>query len=164
LNGKGFVLDDEEAIAVIAGLDRTLTYDKLSKATILIREGAEFIATNGDRTFPMPFGLVPGAGAIIAALESATGISPMVVGKPSSFMYHVAMERMGSNPHQTIVIGDRLETDIAGAQELNCRSALVLSGVTTEEMAKAWNPPPDRITSDLAHLLQEFLAHYRTPE
>ena len=159
LGEKGFVHDDNEAIAVIAGMDRTLTFDKLAKATIRIREGAEFIATNADRTFPMPYGLVPGAGAIIAALETASDISPVVVGKPSSFMYQVAMERMSCSPSQTIVIGDRLETDIAGGQELNCHTALVLSGVTSEETAKDWNPPPDLITSDLTQLLELFAEH-----
>jgi 4-nitrophenyl phosphatase len=74
-------------------------------------------------------------------------------------MYQVAMERMGCTSSQTIVIGDRLETDIAGGEELNCHTALVLSGVTSEETAKDWNPPPDLITSDLTQLLELFAEH-----
>ncbi len=159
LNEEGFRHSDEEVIAVVAALDRNLTYQKLSQATILIRNGAEFIATNADRTFPMPYGLVPGAGAILVALQAATDKDPVIVGKPSPFMYQVALERMGSDPSQTLVIGDRLETDIAGAQELKCWTALVLSGVTTAEKAQRWKPTPHWIAPDLTHLLRDFLDH-----
>lgn len=151
---KGFTTGEEDVIAVVAGMDRKLSYDKLSRATLLIRSGVPFIGTNPDRTFPVPEGLIPGAGAILAALETATSVKPLILGKPSPAMYQVALERLETTPAETLVIGDRLETDIAGAQALGCRTALVLSGVTTETDARAWKPQPDVIAKDLASLVE----------
>jgi 4-nitrophenyl phosphatase len=150
---QGFYFDGEQAVAVVVGMDRGLTYDKLSRAALLIRAGAVFIGTNPDRTFPVPQGLVPGTGAIIAALEVATEVKPTMIGKPAPEMYRVALERLGTKPEQTLVVGDRLETDIVGAQALGCPTALVLSGVTTEKAAKEWSPPPNWIEQDLTTLL-----------
>jgi len=146
---QGFTMADENVLAVVVGMDRQLTYEKLRRATLLIRGGAAFIATNPDRTFPTPEGLIPGAGSILAALEAACYISPYVAGKPSPAMYSIALDRLRMLPEQTLVVGDRPETDIAGAQAIGCRTALVLSGVTTPEGADAWQPPPDLILPDL---------------
>ncbi len=150
----GFLQSETEALAVIVGIDRKLTYDKLKAATLLIRLGVPFIGTNPDRTFPTPLGLVPGAGAILAAIEAATSISPIIVGKPEPAMYHIALERMKIPPQNTLVVGDRPETDIAGAQLLGCRTALVLSGVTDIDQAKEWQPAPDIIAKDLESLIK----------
>ncbi len=147
----------ENPIAVIVGMDRELTYKKLRQATLLIRAGIPFIGTNPDRTFPTPGGLVPGAGAILAALEASTSISPIIVGKPSPEMYMVAMDRMGIKTEATLVVGDRLETDIAGAQKLGCPTALVLSGVTSWQAAQSWSPRPEWIEPDLASLLNRLV-------
>ncbi len=149
----GYLPADEGVMAVVAGLDRSFTYDKLSRATVLIRHGAAFIGTNPDLTFPTPGGLVPGAGSILAAIEAASGVKPVIVGKPSPRMYEIALKRMGVAPENTLVIGDRLETDISGAQAIGCRSAVVLSGVSTIEQVNAWKPAPDWIADDLASLL-----------
>lgn len=156
LAGYGFTHDDKDVIAVVAGMDRQLTYNKLRTATLLIRSGALFIGTNPDRTFPVPEGLVPGSGAILAALEAATDISPNIIGKPAPEMYRVALERLEAPAGQTLVVGDRLETDIAGAQTLGCQTALVLSGVTKEDAARAWQPAPDWIVADLTTLVRQL--------
>lgn len=153
LESSGFHLDTRDVLAVVAGMDRGLTFEKLRIATLLIRSGAPFIGTNPDRTFPTPEGQVPGAGSILAALETATDTSPVIVGKPSPEMYRVALERLGATPDQTLVVGDRLETDIAGAQALGCLTGLVLSGVTSPAAARAWSPAPDFIAEDLSRLL-----------
>lgn len=153
LEREGYYHSEKNAKAVVAGLDRTITYEKLKLATILIRNGSEFIGTNPDKTYPMPEGLVPGAGSILAALEAATEIPPRIIGKPAPEMYYAALERLGTTPEETLVVGDRLETDIAGAQATGCLSGLVLSGVTDLEMAKNWNPPPNFIFKDLESLL-----------
>jgi 4-nitrophenyl phosphatase len=153
LTEAGFPVRAEGARAVIVGMDRKLTYDKLRTATLLIRAGVPFIATNPDRTFPVPEGLVPGAGAIVAAVETATDVKPKVVGKPEPEMYLAALERLGTTIEKTLVVGDRLETDIAGAQALGCPTALVLSGVTTDEKARLWTPAPDFILPDLSTLV-----------
>ena len=150
---KGFQHELERVQAVVIGMDRQITYDKLKQATLLVRSGIPMIATNPDRTFPTPEGLVPGAGSIIAALEAATDVEAFVVGKPSKEMFKVALERLGTSAGETLAVGDRLETDIAGAQAVGCKTALVLSGVTTETAARAWQPAPDFIFSDLAELV-----------
>ena len=143
----------EDAQAVVVGMDRDVTYKKLMEATLLINSGIPFLATNPDKTFPTPEGLVPGAGAILAAIEAATEVKPHNVGKPSPFMYQIALDRLSCAPKETIVVGDRLETDIAGAQSLGCYTTLVLSGVTDRLSGENWHPKPDLIVSDLSHLL-----------
>lgn len=151
----GFHTSEENPLAVIVGMDRHLTYEKLKTACLLIRSGVAFIATNTDRTYPTPDGLTPGAGSIVAALEAATDKTPTVVGKPSPEMYQLAMERMNTVPSNTLVVGDRLETDIEGAQAIGCLNALVLSGVTSSEDAYAWRPQPDCIAADLKSLIYQ---------
>jgi 4-nitrophenyl phosphatase len=157
LTGNKFHLGEENVQAVIVGMDLSLNYEKLCRATILIRSGAPFIATNADVTFPTPQGLVPGVGAILACIEAATSVKPHVVGKPAPDIYEIAMTRMGVKPKETLVVGDRLETDIAGAQTLGCHTALVLSGVTDITAAQKWTPAPELIAKDLNSVLDELI-------
>jgi 4-nitrophenyl phosphatase len=145
----------QKVLAVVAGMDRTLNYEKLRKATLLIRNGAEFIGTNPDQTFPTPEGLVPGAGSILAALETATGVTPIIAGKPEISMFKIALSRLNAMPENVLCIGDRLETDILGGQKAGCKTALVLSGVTSLQTGKNWVPAPDFITQDLSSLFSE---------
>lgn len=158
LREKGFAPitdpdDETSVVAVVAGIDRTLTYLKLRRATLHIRAGAPFYGTNPDKTFPTPLGLVPGAGAILAAIEAATDVKPIVIGKPLPFMLELAAERMGLTKDEVLVIGDRLETDIAGGQAMGARTALVLSGVSTREQVGTWKPKPNLTAKDLAELI-----------
>lgn len=153
LRQNGFDHSQENVLAVVGSLDRQLTFEKLKQATRIIRSGVPFIGTNPDPTFPTPNGLIPGTGAILAAIEAATQVRPVIVGKPSPEMYILAIDRMNSSPKETLVVGDRLETDIIGAQKIGCPTALVLSGVTGAAAASAWNPAPDYIVEDLAALL-----------
>lgn len=151
---KFFHSEKNGVLAVVVGLDRAFTYEKLRLGTLYIRTGAEFVGTNPDRTFPMPGGVLePGAGSILAALEAATDQAPTVIGKPNTGMYQAALDRMDVAAEQTLVIGDRLETDIAGGQAIGCPTALLLSGVTDEEKARAWQPNPDFIFNDLSDFL-----------
>lgn len=149
----GFTVSPEDAKAVVVGMDRTITYEKLKTATLLIRKGVPFIGTNPDRTFPSPEGLIPGAGSMLAALEAATGQSPLIIGKPKATIFNQAIDILGEAPENVLVIGDRLETDIAGGQAAGCRCALVLSGVSTRGMGEAWMPKVDYIAQDLTALL-----------
>ena len=144
---------EPHADAVVAALDRSCTYDKLERAAYAIREGAWFIGTNPDRSYPTPQGLAPGAGALLAALEAATDVAPTIVGKPEPWLFRLALERLGAQPRQALVVGDRLETDILGAQRLGIPAALVFSGVTTPEQAAAWSPPPHVTAPDFAALV-----------
>jgi 4-nitrophenyl phosphatase len=158
LDQMGFYHSEENPQVVVVGMDRQLSYHKLTQATLLIRSGLPFIATNPDKTFPIPAGLAPGTGSLLAALEAATDQKPYVIGKPYPGMYQIALERLGTPADQTLVIGDRLETDIAGGQTIGCPTGLVLSGVTTKEQANKWTPPPNIIAKDLTALLEELLS------
>lgn len=157
LASAGFRLSDVKCEAVVAGIDRSFTYAKLTIAQRQILDGALFVATNTDRTFPIPGGLAPGAGSLIAAIQAATGVEPIVAGKPSPAMYKIALERMNLPPADVLVVGDRLETDIIGAQTLGCPTALVLSGVSTAQQAADWKPAPDLVLPDLTSVL-DFLS------
>lgn len=155
LEEKGFHLakEGEEPIAVVAGMDRALTYEKLTQAALAIRAGKPFIGTNPDLTFPTPRGLIPGAGAILAFLEATTNVHPVIIGKPEPHLYRFAIERLGTHPEETLAIGDRIDTDIVGGQRTGCPTALVLSGVTSAAEAERWQPKPNFILPTLAELL-----------
>ncbi len=152
LAASGFENSENHVAAVVAGLDREVTYEKLKRATLLVGAGARLIGTNPDLTLPTPEGEIPGAGTIIAALEASTGQRAVVIGKPAPAMFEIALERLGTQPQETLVVGDRIETDIAGGQAAGCRTALVLSGVATLEQARAWSPAPDFIAENIAEL------------
>jgi len=156
LKKYGFNPNGNHPIAVVVALDRGINYQKMTDAALLIRSGVPFIGTNPDNSFPIPEGEAPGAGAILAALEAATGVSPVIMGKPQPEMYKMALERLGTSPEETLVVGDRLETDILGARYAGCMSALVLTGVTSLEAARKWQPPPDVISMDLTSLLGDL--------
>ncbi len=125
MRAAGFSLTDDARI-VVAGIDFDLTYDKLRRAARLIRDGADFIGTNDDATFPTDDGLVPGAGSILAALKTATDRQPFMIGKPNAPMFDAALRLLGTAPQSTLMIGDRLDTDILGAQQAGLKTALVL--------------------------------------
>ena len=147
------------ADVVVCGKDQTLTWDKLSTATLNIRAGAKFVGTNADTTLPTEHGITLGNGAILAALESATGVSPLVIGKPEPIMYQQAMSILGTEAAETVAIGDRLETDILGAARAGIRSILVLSGISTEEDLKTAGYHPTWVLPDIRSVtlaLQEY--------
>ena len=139
----------QEAVGVVAAIDRQLTYDKLRIATHLIRAGADFFATNTDRTLPTPEGHIPGSGAVIASLTASTDRVPMVMGKPEVAMYEIAMKHFGAAPETTVVIGDRLETDILGGIRAGIKSIFVLCGAGKREELQAVDYEPDLIIDDL---------------
>jgi HAD superfamily hydrolase (TIGR01457 family) len=113
---------------VVVGWDRELTYDKLRTAALLVQRGARLVATNADVTYPAPDGLWPGAGSILAAVVAATGATPTVVGKPSRPLFEAAAEETGAT--RPLVVGDRLDTDIAGASGMGWDSFLVTTGAS----------------------------------
>ena len=137
LDEKGFeILPVEraaEAQVVVMGIDRGINFQKVVEATLLVRRGIPFYATNMDRTFPTSRGEIPGSGAWISVITTATGIQPIVAGKPLPYLMELALERLGTKKEETLIIGDRLETDIAAAQAVGCMCALVLSGVSKEK-------------------------------
>jgi 4-nitrophenyl phosphatase len=137
---------------VICGKDHTLTWDKLATATLNIRAGAQFIGTNGDTTLPTELGITHGNGAILAALEVATGVKPTIIGKPEPIMYQQALALLNAEPTATVAIGDRLDTDILGAVRTGIRSVMVLTGVSTQDDLKDSDFQPTWVMSDIGEL------------
>ncbi len=132
LEESGVNLGQNRPDAVVAGICRTFSYEWLEKASTFVRNGAEFLATNLDATFPLEGGrLQPGAGAIVASIETASGCQPTVIGKPMPGIAEWAMEEAGVDRGETLVVGDRLDTDIACGQAAGCDTFLVLTGVET---------------------------------
>jgi len=157
LEDKGFEVlstsNAPEAKVVVMGIDRDITFDKMREATLLVRSGVPFYATNPDKTFPTPRGEIPGAGAWISVITMATEVEPIIAGKPFPFMMELSLEILGTKKEETLVVGDRLETDIAAGQAVECPTALVLSGVSTKAQADQWTPKIDVIADDLSALV-----------
>jgi 4-nitrophenyl phosphatase len=153
LQAHGFVLaDDSHVPYVVAALDRQLTYDKLKTATLAIRAGALFIGTNPDRTLPTEEGLIPGARAILAALEVATDVAPLIIGKPEPAMLEFALQKLQAEPKTTAIVGDGLETDIPGGRRMGLMTILMMSGVTAPEQLAGSALQPDLVYADIAAL------------
>jgi 4-nitrophenyl phosphatase len=156
LKAEGFYHSADAPKAVIVGMERDVTYEKLSTVTLFIRSGLPFIGTNPDRTFPTPRGLIPGCGAFLALLEAATDVRPIIAGKPEADLYNLALERLETKREQTLVVGDRLDTDILGGYRAGFPTALVLSGVSTLQDVEKFSPKPDRIVPDLQSLVESL--------
>ncbi len=139
-------------VVVIAGHD-AFHFAELKDATQAVLAGAEMIAAGRDRTFPVADGQSPGTGALVAALEYATDRTARVVGKPDPLIFATALDRLG--PGRALMIGDRLDSDLAGAHAAGIDGAIVLSGVTTREQAEAATAPaPVAIAPDLGSLVR----------
>jgi 4-nitrophenyl phosphatase len=150
----GFVLADQDVEIVAASIDWGLTYEKIKRAALLIRKGARFVATNLDPTRPTEEGLVPGTGAVIAAIAVGAETQPVPIGKPEPTMFEISMAKMGATPATTATLGDRIDTDMAGGVRAGCSTILVLSGSTTRAEAEAYGP--DLIFDDIAMLLRAW--------
>ncbi|URA10099.1 HAD family hydrolase [Thermospira aquatica] len=130
----GFSLSDSHADYVVVGKTSTFNFEMLKKAVRLIEKGAKFIGTNPDVIDPAEEGIEPACGTLLAAIEAATGKKPYIVGKPNPMMMLVAKRHLGCHAAETLMVGDRMDTDIVGGMEAGMKTALVLSGVTTKEM------------------------------
>lgn len=148
----GFYHSKENAQAVVAGLCWDCNYESIKNTSLMIQKGLPFFFTNPDPTYPTPEGNVPGAGTLLAALETATGVKAMLAGKPLPYLFEVAMKRLKSLPSETIVVGDRLTTDILGGFDAHCKTVFVLTGVNTREDLNNWSPQPDLIIDNIQDL------------
>ena len=159
LQDTGFSVEQNEGssdiCAVVVGLDRKITFKKMSEATLLVRQGIPFYATNPDRTYPTPRGEIPGAGAWISVIIEATRIAPIYAGTPEPDILLLAREQLGTPVSDTLVVGDRIATDIVGGQAAGMPTALVLSGVSSEAEANAWEPKIDFIAQNLQALIED---------
>lgn len=145
----------EDIDYVVVGVDRQFTYDKLRYAHAAIAHGhAQFIAANRDTTFPTDRGEVPGGGTLVAALVAATGREPITIGKPETLAYETILVEAGVPAARSVMIGDRLDTDIAVGRRVGARTVLVLTGLTTAAQAEVAPPEwrPDFVLADLRDL------------
>lgn len=148
-----------DASVVVAGLDRGFTYEKMARAVEALENGAAFIATNIDDRLPNERGYQPGAGAVIAGIEKASRKSPVVVGKPQPLMMLKAVDHLGCEPGDVVMVGDRLDTDIAAAHDAGMVTVLVLTGVSTRGDLATSDVLPDYVFADLPAMLQGFIGH-----
>jgi 4-nitrophenyl phosphatase len=160
LREAGFLVSTGETppehpvVAVVSGMDRQITHDKIKVAMRLIMNGADFIATNTDGSFVTPEGFNPGTGMVIGALQFASGTNPTVMGKPEAAIFQTALKRFKADPSTTLMVGDRLNTDILGANRLGITTAMVLTGVNSREEVETGEVKPDLIYNDITVLLQ----------
>lgn len=147
------VQNAHKGAAVVFGIDRDINFEKVVEATLLVRSGIPFYATNPDLTFPTPRGQIPGNGSWYRVIESATNVTPVIAGKPHPYIMELALKRLGLDKEKVVVVGDRIETDIMGGQVIGCKTALVLSGISTKQQGEAWLPPISYISQDLTTLV-----------
>jgi len=145
----------EEINCVLVGMDRSFTFAKLNLAYQAIIRGASFLATNTDLTYPVERGTIPAAGSIVKAIEASTGKDPLVLGKPNPFGIETVVEKRGSSLAESIIVGDRLETDILAGKKAGVTTVLVLSGITGRKKLKKAHSclKPDYTISWLPELL-----------
>jgi HAD superfamily hydrolase (TIGR01457 family) len=145
-------VEDESADIVVVSLDRTINYQKMTVCYRAIRNGALFIATNDDADFPVEDGYLPGAGAMVAAVERCTGKKPFIVGKPNTYFARLILEENKLKKDEVITVGDRLETDVRFARNAGIKSILVLTGVTKKEDIEKSKDKPDYVTETINKL------------
>jgi phosphoglycolate/pyridoxal phosphate phosphatase family enzyme len=160
-NGRDALAAVGAVDSVVVGLDTDLTYGRLACAAEAVRSGARFIATNRDPIYPLEKGLMPGAGTIVAAIETATGVTPISIGKPGPLLLEVAAHAAGRRPQDAVMIGDSLVTDVPAAIAVGAKSVLMLTGISTraEVNALAAEDRPTAIAADaseLAMVLEEL--------
>ncbi|MNB95261.1 putative hydrolase YutF [compost metagenome] len=153
--GLTIVTDDPQY--VVQGIYRSFTYDSLAQASRWIMGGAKFVLTNPDLMLPSDDGVMPGAGSLGAAIEAASGVPPVVIGKPESHLISYAVSMLGIKQEEAVVVGDNMRTDISAGANAGCRTILVLTGLTTEDNLEHYKTvtgvTPDEICSDLAELI-----------
>ncbi|HEU5325924.1 MAG TPA: HAD-IIA family hydrolase [Candidatus Limnocylindria bacterium] len=149
--------------AVLVGLDPQVDYARLAVAMSAVEAGARLIATNADTRYPTPAGFLPGAGSIVAALATATGVTPEVIGKPAPAMFTAIFEASGVDAAHAVVVGDNPDADVAGAHRAGCAAILVLTGVASAEAADALEGErrPDAVAAgpaEVRRLLEDRLS------
>ncbi|HZU67427.1 MAG TPA: HAD-IIA family hydrolase [Ktedonobacteraceae bacterium] len=148
-------LDAQKADAILVGLDRGFDYTKMTHAANAVRAGALFVTINRDPVLPIAGGFIPGCGALAAAIEVSSGITPEVVGKPEPRLLLEAMHALGSRADETVMIGDTLSVDIQAGHNAQTHTILVLSGSSSRKDLEKSSLKPDHVYEDLADMLQK---------
>lgn len=154
LHNIGYVMTQRDPDYVVLGETRTYSFEAIARAIQLIESGARFIATNPDATGPSATGSMPATGSVAALITKATGVEPYFVGKPNPLMMRSALNRIEAHSETTIMVGDRMDTDIISGLEAGLRSVLVLSGSTRREQVERFPYRPWRVVDSIADLVE----------
>jgi NagD protein len=155
LHDAGYTLTEREPDYVVLGETRTYSFERITQAIRLVQAGARFIATNPDATGPSREGPLPATGAVAALITRATGSEPYYVGKPNPLMMRSALNALDAHSESTVMIGDRMDTDVVAGLEAGLRTVLVLTGVTQPEETERFPYRPTRIVDSIADLIDE---------
>ena len=145
IHQAGYVITDQHPDYVVLGETHSYSFEAVTRAIRLVADGARFVATNPDPAGPTEHGIVPACGAMAALIEKATGRAPFFIGKPNPFMMRSALKYLGVHSENTVMVGDRMDTDIIAGVESGLETILVLTGVTTREMVDAFPYRPTHI-------------------
>jgi NagD protein len=155
MHSIGYVLTDRDPEYVVLGETRTYSFEAITTAIRLIEKGARFIATNPDQTGPSPQGSIPATGSVAALITRATGVEPYFVGKPNPLMMRAALNRLQAHSETTVMVGDRMDTDILAGLEAGMRTVLVLTGITHADDVDRFPFRPSRVVSSVADLVDD---------
>lgn len=156
LHDIGYVLTDQKPDYVVLGETRTYSFEAITRAIRLVEAGARFIATNPDPTGPSTEGSLPATGSVAALIQRATGVAPYFVGKPNPLMMREGLNALGAHSESTVMVGDRMDTDIVAGMEAGLETILVLSGVTAEHQIDRFPYRPSRVVRSVADLTDEL--------
>ena len=158
LHDIGYVMTDRRPDYVVLGETRTYSFEAITRAIRLVEGGARFIATNPDVSGPSAAGLLPATGSVAALISAATGQKPYFIGKPNPLMMRSALNRLEAHSESTVMIGDRMDTDIISGLEAGLETILVLTGVTTKTEIELFPFRPSRVVESVAELVDEVAA------
>ncbi len=153
LHNIGYVLTDREPDYVVLGETRTYSFEAITKAIRLVEGGARFIATNPDEKGPSREGTLPATGAVAAPIQRVTGRAPYYVGKPNPLMMRSALRALGAHSENTLMIGDRMDTDVRSGLESGLQTILVLTGISDENTADLFPYRPTKVINSVADLV-----------
>lgn len=156
LHDIGYVLTDRDPDYVVLGETRNYSFDAITKAIRLIDSGSRFIATNPDPTGATAHGSVPATGSVAALISRATGVEPYYIGKPNPLMMREGLNTLGAHSESTVMVGDRMDTDVVAGLEAGLETILVLSGVTRAEQVDRFPFRPSRVVGSVADLVPEL--------
>ena len=155
LHDVGYIITDHEPDYVVLGETTAYSFERITHATRLVAAGARFIATNPDVNGPADGGLVPATGAVAALIAAATGVQPYYIGKPNPIMMRTALRTLDSHSEESVMIGDRMDTDIIVGTESGLETILVLTGVTRREEVERYPYRPTHIVNSVADVVVE---------
>lgn len=153
---KGLTFAQEDADFVVVGIDRDITYEKFAVGAIAIRQGAQFISTNGDIAIPTERGLLPGNGSLTSVLSVTTTVQPTFIGKPESIIMEQAMRVLGTDVSETLMVGDNYDTDIMAGMNAGMDTLLVHTGVTTKELLQKYEKQPTYVIDSLSEWIERL--------